>query len=165
VVAVTIPHGEKSNPSLGNSILYQLSGSTEISVGAESRMLRAAEGMFITAGRPAVLTAGNNEPSSFIQFFLVPTVDLDQPLLRLPPWATELFRTAAPIPDLKAGGYDLNLTRVTFPAQMASNAPHHRSGAALYYIVSGVGANTIEGKTEEKGPGSLIYEPFGLVPQ
>ena len=63
-VAVTIPHGEKSSASLGNSILYQLSGSTEILVGAESRMLRAAEGMSIAAGRPAVLTAGNNEPST-----------------------------------------------------------------------------------------------------
>jgi hypothetical protein len=56
VVAVTIPHGEKSNASLGNSILYQLSGSTEILVDAESRMLRAAEGMFIAAARPTVLT-------------------------------------------------------------------------------------------------------------
>jgi quercetin dioxygenase-like cupin family protein len=71
----------------------------------------------------------------------------------------------APIPDLKPGGYDLNLTRVTFPAQTPSNAAHHRSGAALYYIISGVRVNTIEEKTEAKGPGSLIYEPFGLVHQ
>jgi mannose-6-phosphate isomerase-like protein (cupin superfamily) len=71
----------------------------------------------------------------------------------------------APIPDLKPGGYDLNLTRVTFPAQMPSNPPHHRSGAALYYIISGTGANTVAGKTEAKAPGALIYEPFGLVHQ
>ena len=58
VVAVAIPHGEKSNTSLGNSIFYQLSRSTEILSGAESRILRAAEGMFIAAGRPAILTAG-----------------------------------------------------------------------------------------------------------
>ncbi len=77
----------------------------------------------------------------------------------------ELFRTAAPIPDLKPGGYDLNLTRVTFPAQMPSNPPHHRSGAALYFIVSGTGANTVDGKTEARGPGSLIYEPYALVHQ
>src|ERR1700704_126104 len=62
-------------------------------------------------------------------------------------------------------GYDLNLTRVTFPAQMPSNPPHHRSGAALYYIISGTGANTVDGKTEARGPGSLIYEPYGLVHQ
>ena len=77
----------------------------------------------------------------------------------------ELYRSAAPIPDLKPGSHDLNLTRVTFPAQMPSNPPHHRSGAALYYIISGTGANTIDGKTVAKGPGSLIYEPFGLVHQ
>ena len=48
---------------------------------------------------------------------------------------------------------------------MPSNPPHHRSGAALYYIVSGIGANTVGGKTTERGPGSLIYEPSGLVHQ
>ena len=77
----------------------------------------------------------------------------------------ELYRTANPIPDLKPGGYDLNLTRVTFPAQMPVNSPHHRSGAALYYVISGTGANTVDGKTEARGPGSLIYEPYALVHQ
>jgi quercetin dioxygenase-like cupin family protein len=48
---------------------------------------------------------------------------------------------------------------------MPSNPPHHRSGAALYYVLGGTGANTISGKTEAKGPGSFIYEPFGLVHQ
>ena len=48
---------------------------------------------------------------------------------------------------------------------MPSNAPHHRSGAALYFIVSGMGANTVEGKVAAQIPGSLIYEPFGLVHQ
>jgi mannose-6-phosphate isomerase-like protein (cupin superfamily) len=78
---------------------------------------------------------------------------------------TELYRTTAPIPDLKAGPYDLNLTRVTFPAQMPSNPPHHRSGAALYYIVSGTGANTVDDKTTPQEAGSLVYEPFELVHQ
>jgi quercetin dioxygenase-like cupin family protein len=48
---------------------------------------------------------------------------------------------------------------------MPSNAPHHRTGAALYYVLSGTGANTVEGKTEARGPGSFIYEPAGLVHQ
>jgi gentisate 1,2-dioxygenase len=43
---------------------------------------------------------------------------------------------------------------------MPSNPPHHRSGAALYFIISGTGANTVDGKT-----GSLIYEPYALVHQ
>jgi hypothetical protein len=65
-VAVTIPRGEKSSAAPGTGILYQLSGSTEILAGAETRMLRAAEGLFIAAGTTAALKAGNEEPSRFI---------------------------------------------------------------------------------------------------
>jgi mannose-6-phosphate isomerase-like protein (cupin superfamily) len=90
---------------------------------------------------------------------------LYRPTAIAPATVTELYRTMAPIPDLKPGGYDLNLTRVTFPPGMPSNPPHHRSGAALYYIVSGTGANTVDGTTKARGPDSLIYEPFGLVHQ
>jgi hypothetical protein len=35
--------------------------------------------------------------------------------------------------------------------KMPSNLPHHRSGAALYYVISGTGANTVDGKTEARG--------------
>src|SRR5947209_19827692 len=52
-VAVTIPRGEKSSTSPGNSVIYQMSGSTEIFADAETRMLRAAEGLFIAAGTTA----------------------------------------------------------------------------------------------------------------
>ena len=128
-------------------------------------MLSAGEGPVIAGGKTMVLKARGVEPSSFLHFFLAPAVDLDRRAETAPAAVKELYRTAAPIPGLKPGGYDLNLTRVTFPAGMPSNPPHHRSGAALYYIVSGMGANTIDGKIEAKGPGSLIYEPFGLVHQ
>src|SRR2546429_8976867 len=56
-------------------------------------------------------------------------------------------------------------TRAFLPPERPPNPPHHRSGAALYYIISGTGANTVEGKLETRAPGSLIYEPFGLVHQ
>ena len=61
--------------------------------------------------------------------------DVDKPAETAPAVVTGDYRTSAPIPDLRPGGYDLNLTRVTFPAGMPSNAPHHRSGAALYYVL------------------------------
>ena len=128
-------------------------------------MLSAGDGSFIAGGKTAALKAGNGEPSTFLHFFLSPAADLDRPAETAPAVVRELYRTATSIPDLKPGSYDLNLTRVTFPPQMPSNPPHHRSGAALYYIVSGTGANTVNGKTEAHGPGSLIYEPFGLVHQ
>jgi quercetin dioxygenase-like cupin family protein len=164
-VSVTLPAGEKSGVSAANGVLYQISGSTEVALGGEAKMLSAGEGLFIASGKTAMLKAGTGGPSTILHFVLAPVVDLDRPAATMPAAVDELFRTTAPIPDLKPGGYDLNLTRVTFPAQMPSNPPHHRSGAALYYIISGTGANAVDGKTAARGPGSLIYEPYGLVHQ
>ena len=164
-VSVTLSPGEKSAVSAANGILYQLTGSTEVSLAGEDKRLGAGEGLFIAGGKTAALKAGSAGPSTFLHFFIAPAAELDRPAETAPAAVRELYRTAAPIPDLKPGGYDLNLTRVTFPAQMPSNPPHHRSGAALYFIISGTGANTIDGKTAERGPGSLIYEPYGLVHQ
>jgi quercetin dioxygenase-like cupin family protein len=162
---VSIPPRQTTTLSAANGILYQISGSIEVSIDGETKALRTGEGLFVAAGKTAAAKAGSDEPSTFLHFLLTPAPDRNQPAVTAPITLKELYRTAAPIPNLKPGSYDLNLTRVTFPAQMPSNPPHHRSGAALYYILSGTGANTIGGKTETKGPGSLIYEPFGLVHQ
>ena len=164
-VSVTIPSGASCSVSSTNGILYQLSGSTQVLIGGEAKTLSPGEGLFIAGGNAATLKAGDNGPSTLLHFLLATTADLDKPLETPPAVVQELYRTVAPLPALKPGSYDLNLTRVTFPAQMPSNSPHHRSGAALYYILSGTGANTIEGKVEAREPGSLIYEPFGLVHQ
>ena len=163
-VSVSIPPGQKISVSAPNSILYQLSGSTEIADGT-AKKITGGGGVLIAGGTTASLTAGNGEPSTLLYFLLAPKEALDQPIAAAPATVKELYRTPAPLPGLKPGSYELNLTRVTFPSGMPSNRPHHRSGAALYYIVSGTGANTVGGKTVERGPGSLIYEPFGLVHQ
>jgi quercetin dioxygenase-like cupin family protein len=164
-VSVTLQPDERSSVSAANGILYQTSGSTEVALDGEAKTLNAGEGLFIASGKTAALTAGSGGPSTFLHFFLAPPAELARPAETAPAVVRELYRTASPIPDLKPGSYDLNLTRVTFPAQMPSNPPHHRSGAALYFIISGTGANTVGGKTEARGPGSLIYEPYGLVHQ
>jgi len=164
-VSVTIPAGTSSGVSSTDGIVYQLSGSTEVSIGGEVRTLSPGEGVFIASGSAATLKAPESGPSIVLHFLLARPADLDTPLESPPAIVRELYRTVAPLPALKPGRYDLNLTRVTFPAQMLSNPPHHRSGAALYYIVSGTGANTVEGKLAAEKPGSLIYEPFGLVHQ
>jgi quercetin dioxygenase-like cupin family protein len=164
-VSITLQPDERSGVSAANGILYQMSGSTQVALDGEAKMLNAGEGLFIAGGKTATLTADSRGLSTFLHFFLAPAVDLGRPAETAPAVVRELYRTASPIPDLKPGSYDLNLTRVTFPAQMPSNPPHHRSGAALYFIVSGTGANTVDGKTEARGPGSLIYEPHALVHQ
>ncbi len=183
---LSLPPRETSTLSAANGMLYQLSGSTEISLGSETKTLHAGDGMFLAAGKAASLKAGSDEASTLLHFLLTPAPDRNKPVVTVPLSMRELYRTAAPIPDLKPGIHDLNLTRVTFPAGMPSNPPHHRSGAltrvtfpagmpsnpphhrsgaALYYVLSGTGTNTIQGKAEARTPGALVYEPFGLVHQ
>ena len=50
-VRVTLQPGGKSSLSAANGILYQLSGSTEISLGGESKVLGAGEALFVAAGK------------------------------------------------------------------------------------------------------------------
>jgi len=165
VQSIALSPGEKASVSGTNSVLYQLSGSTDVSGAGETKTLNGGDGLLIAARMTADLKAISGAPSVVLQFLLATASDLDRPTATGAAAVKELYRTVGPIPDLKSGPYDLNLTQVTFPAGMPSNAPHHRSGAALYYIVSGTGANTVDGKTEAKGPGSLVYEPYGLVHQ
>ena len=115
-VSITLQPDEKSGVSAANGILYQMSGSTEVALDGEAKTLNAGDGLFIAGGKTAALTAGSRGPSTFLHFFLVPAVDLGRPVETATAAARELYRTANPIPDLKPGGYDLNLTRVTFPA-------------------------------------------------
>jgi quercetin dioxygenase-like cupin family protein len=128
VVSVELASGQKSGVAKANGILYQLSGSTEISLAGETKTINAGEGLFIGAGKSAELKAGGSAPSTFLHFFLVPAADVGKPAETAPAIVKQAYRTDAPIPDLRPGAYDLNLTRVTFPAGMPSNAPHHRSG-------------------------------------
>jgi mannose-6-phosphate isomerase-like protein (cupin superfamily) len=165
VLRITLSPGEKIGVSGMNSVLYQLSGSSDLTGVGEIKTLNAGDGTLIVGGATAELAASGQGPASLLHFSLSPAADLDRPVVTGASEVRELYRTPEPIPELKSGKYDLNLTQVTFPAQMPSNAPHYRSGAALYYIVSGMGANTVGGKTEARGPGALIYEPYGLVHQ
>ena len=159
-----LPARETSILSAANGILYQVSGSTEVTLGNETKQLHVGEAIFIAAGKMASLKAGIDN-STMLHFLLSPDPSRNKPAVTVPLSLKELYRAEAPIPDLKPGTYDLNLTRVTFPPRMPSNPPHHRSGAALYHVLTGIGTNTIAGKVEAKGPGSFVYEPFGLVHQ
>jgi glyoxylate utilization-related uncharacterized protein len=47
--------------SAANGILYQISGSTEVSLDGESKMLGAGEGLFIPGGKTAMLKASSGE--------------------------------------------------------------------------------------------------------
>ena len=65
-VSVTLQPGEKSSVSAADGILYQMSGSTEVSLDGEAKMLNAGEGLFIAGGKTAALrrAAEGHRPSS-----------------------------------------------------------------------------------------------------
>jgi hypothetical protein len=75
-VSITLQPDERSSVSAANGILYQMSGSTEVALDDETKMLNAGEGLFIAGGKTAALTAGSGGPSTFLHFFLAPAVDL-----------------------------------------------------------------------------------------
>src|SRR6267378_5188757 len=75
-MSITFQPDEKSGVSAANGILYQMSGSTEVAVDGEAKMLNAGEGLFIADGKTAALTAGSGGPSTFLHFSLAPAVDL-----------------------------------------------------------------------------------------
>jgi quercetin dioxygenase-like cupin family protein len=162
VVNVALKSGEMEKLSSVTSVVYQVSGSAEVFVGGQTTMISAGTGVYVPAGTPASLTAKGGESASMV-FQLAAAGN--ETAESGPATVKEMYRTAEPLPGLKPGTYDLNLTRVTFPAGMPSNAPHHRTGGALYYVMAGNGANTIAGTTYQRGPGVFIYEPAGLVHQ
>src|SRR6202795_1092316 len=74
-VSVTLQPGEKSGVPAANGILYQITGSTEVALDGEAKMLNAGEGLFIAGGKSAALTAGRGGASTFLPFFLAPPAD------------------------------------------------------------------------------------------
>jgi redox-sensitive bicupin YhaK (pirin superfamily) len=96
--SVSIPAGQKISLSAPSGILYQLSGSTEVSAG-ETKMITGGEGVLIAGGTTAALSAGNGEQSTLLYFLLAPKEPLDQPVAFAPATVKELYRTVAPLPS------------------------------------------------------------------
>src|SRR6267378_1908808 len=78
-LGATISSGEETGFSAGNGILYQMSGTTEISTAGNIRTIRTGEGMFIPGGSRVTLRALGSEPSTYLQFLLSSASNLDQP--------------------------------------------------------------------------------------
>jgi len=103
VRSITLSPGDKSTASGTNSVLYQVSGSAEVSGVGETKTLSAGDGLLIAAGTIAELKAISGAPSVVLQFALSPASDLDRPTTAGLAAVKELYRTTAPIPDLKSG--------------------------------------------------------------
>ena len=146
-------------------IAFILSGSLEVARGADLQSLVKGEGLVIAAGSSTTFRAVGSAPAVFLHFVLATANELDKPTDSVSASVIELFRTASPIPGLKPGPYEFTLVRVTFPTRFPANPPHHRSGAAMYYVLAGTGMFTTGGKMEAKPAGTIHFEPYDLVHQ
>src|SRR3981189_1204330 len=71
-VSITLQPDERSSVAAANGILYQMSGSTEVALDGEAKMLHAGEGLFIAGGKTAALTAGSGGAPAFPPFLPSP---------------------------------------------------------------------------------------------
>lgn len=161
---VRLPAWQRSSYNGSNAMLYGLSGASAIDIGGSARSLAESAGAFIPTGQTTTISAGS-APASFLVFLLSPAPNQRRPLLDRPAVVEELYRTPEPLPGLKSGPYEFSLTRVVLPPGMPANRAHYRSGAALYYVVSGVGAVTADAEIEPRAAGASQFEPSGWVHQ
>jgi quercetin dioxygenase-like cupin family protein len=162
---VTLPPRQASSYEGPVGFVFVLSGTIEVGSGAERQQLARGDAALVPAGGKTALRAGAAEPAVFLHFVLAKPDELGRPMEARPATVTELQRTDA-IPALKPGPHELTLVRTTFPARQPSNPFHHRSGAALYYVLGGAGLMTVRGaKPETRPAGGVQYEPSILVHQ
>jgi mannose-6-phosphate isomerase-like protein (cupin superfamily) len=164
VVAATIWSGSKSGVSAGDGVFYQVAGATELSTAGSIMTIRRGEGIFIPGGSRFTLNALGSERSTYLHFLISSGSNLEQPDIS-PITTKEIYRSPAPVSGLKQGRYLLTLSRVTLPPYAPADRLHRRSGAALHLVLSGSGAETANGVTVVKGPGSISYEPGAVVYQ
>jgi mannose-6-phosphate isomerase-like protein (cupin superfamily) len=134
-------------------------------IGMAGTILHAGDGIFLPVGTKFSLKADAAERSpTYLQFLLSPVPEpevADQPT----GISVEVYHSPSPIPGLIRETSLLSLAKVPVPPQSPYDPLHQRSGAALHYILSGVGAEFTEGRATTKGPGSVSYEPRGVVYQ
>jgi quercetin dioxygenase-like cupin family protein len=163
--AVRLPAMASVSGGGPDSMIYLLGGTLAVAYEGRIQAVSEGAGLFIAAGRPAVFTATGAAPAHFLRFVLAPAAEAGTPPLAAPASVEDLYRTPEPLPGLRAGPYEFSLARVTLPAGMPANPVHHRSGAALYYVLTGSGAFTADGKTEPKPAGTPHFERYGWAHQ
>ena len=166
LLRVTLPAGQTIEYATGESLVFQVSGSQTVTVNDQVSTLHPSQGLRIETGMPAKFTSqGKEEPSVYLHFLLIPAPQADRTIEVEPATIAELYRTSDPITDLAANPQVFTLARLDFPPATAESAPHDRTGAALYYVLSGTGQFTSKETTEQKQAGSVVYEPSGVFHQ
>jgi mannose-6-phosphate isomerase-like protein (cupin superfamily) len=165
VVAGTFWTNEVQRWAASDGIYYQFTGTVELGLDGRTTTLRPGDGMFIEAGSKFTLKSLDaNRSATYLQFLLASTPG-SEVADETDGTSVELYRSPTPVPGLMHERNLLSLTRVPVPPQALPDPLHRRTGAALHYILSGVGAEFGDGRTMARGPGSVSFEPAGYTYQ
>lgn len=165
LLRVAVGPDAEAHLAVGDGIVYLLSGHAAIRTNGASADLAPGDGRFATRGQDVTITGTGRGEAVILAFLLLERDELARSATQPAVAATRIFRARVPIPGIEPGAYDVDLRKVTFPARTPSNAPHRRTGAALYYVLDGTGANTIGSKVWKRRRGSIVYEPATVVHQ
>jgi mannose-6-phosphate isomerase-like protein (cupin superfamily) len=165
VLAGTFWTNEIQRRTSSDGVYYQFSGTVYLTAEGKTRTLGPGDGIFLWAGTQFTVEAASMaRPPTYLQFLLSPTSASDV-LDESDGRTVELYRSPSPVPGLTSTRNLLSLTRVPVPPQSPPDPLHRRSGAALHYVLSGVGAEFGEGSAAARGPGSVSYQPAGFLYQ
>jgi mannose-6-phosphate isomerase-like protein (cupin superfamily) len=165
VIAGTFWTNEVRKWASSDGIYYQFTGTAELGIDGRTKILQPGEGMFIQAGSNFTLKSLDaNRSPTYLQFLLSATPG-SEAAAGEDGTSVELYRSPSAVPGLTHERNLLSLTRVPVPAQALPDPLHRRTGAALHYILSGVGAEFGDGHTMARGPGSVSFEPAGFTYQ
>jgi mannose-6-phosphate isomerase-like protein (cupin superfamily) len=165
VVAGTFWTPEIGRYAASDGVYYQFTGTAELRLDGNTTTLQPGDGLFIQAGSKFTLKSLDaNRSPTYLQFLLSSTPG-SEVAEEADGTSVELYRSPTPVPGLMHERNLLSLTRVPVPPQALPDPLHRRTGAALHYILSGVGAEFGDGRTMARGPGSVSFEPAGFTYQ
>jgi quercetin dioxygenase-like cupin family protein len=164
LVRVSVPAGQSTVSTGANGMFYVLSGALDLTLGPDHRVLPEGAAVFLPAQQRATLAAAPSAPATALHFVLGSAAELDRAGAARPATVMELYRSREPLPSLKPGPYEFSMTRVTVEKGVPRPPMHHRSGAALYYVLAGAWTIHLDGgKSEPRSRGNVQLEPNGFV--
>jgi quercetin dioxygenase-like cupin family protein len=163
LLQVSLASGQSTTFLGGNAMIYPTTGTVTVETEGETKTLQDGDGAFIPAGKSALLKSAGGRAATLFEFLLVTAGDLTKQPNAKPAVVTELFQTTEPIKGLKAGPHEFTMSRVIAPPKLPAPPMHHRSGAALYYVLSGSGLLKMTDRAEPRGRGAIQYEPSDFV--
>lgn len=164
ILRIALAAGQSSSYTGPASMVYVLTGAAEVAVDGERMSLREGGGAFVPSGRPTTLAAPAGSATTLLQFVLASPADLDRAAPAALAAVSEVHRTTRAIPGLKPGPHEFTMTRVSVERGVPRPPMHYRSGAAIYYVLSGTWSLQVDGaRPESRTRGAVQFEPNDFV--